>query len=119
MFLKVFRSKFMHLLQFLLLYAIISLSVKASQPILPGNFISESTTTIEFRDFTFLPFSQETKDFNPTRLLQSVDKNKIFPFISFEDKLSTVTFQRYFHFSTFYYSSCLIPVLDLNCILRI
>jgi len=119
MFLKVFRSKFTQFLQFILLFAIISMSTKATQPLLPDNFISDSKTSIEFRDFNFLPFSTESRDFSSSRVLNNVDKNKIFPFISFEDKPFALSFHRHFRIKLFHYLTNQIPVLDRSCILSI
>lgn len=119
MFLKSDRNRLKMFLHYLLLFATLALSAKANQPVLPGNFISESHTSFEFRDFAFLPFSTESRDYSPTRSIISVDKNKVFPFLSFDDLGNTFTGHRYFQIPDFYYSSCLIPILDRNCILRI
>lgn len=119
MFCKSDRNKLKVFLHYLLLFATFALSARENQPVLPGNFISESNTSLEFRDFTFLPFSTETRDFSPTRLIISDDKNKLFPFLSFEELADTLAENHYLQIVALYYSGCLIPVLDRNCILRI
>lgn len=119
MFWKSNRSRLKVFLHYLLLFATLALSAKANQPVLPGNFISESHTSFEFRDFALLPFSTESRDFSPTKLIISIDKNKVFPFLTFEDLANLLTGHRHFQIPDFYYSSCLIPILDRNCILRI
>lgn len=119
MFLKSDRNRLKMFLHYLLLLATLTLSAKATQPLLSGNFISESHTSFEFRDFTLLPFSTETRDFSPTRLVISIDKNKIFPPPSFEDLADTVARHLFLQIPVFYFSSYLIPILDRNCILRI
>jgi hypothetical protein len=106
-------------LHYLLLFATLTMTARVTQPLLPGNFISESNTSFEFRDFALLPFSTDNRDFSPTRLVISIDKNKLFPLLSFDDLAFTIAGHLFLQIPEFCYSTCLIPVLDRNCILRI